>query len=607
MQSVYDAVLFDLDQVNTYSEIVLEVMNKALNSKSYLLFISKEKCWDNIKHFIPTNNKGKIFYFIKNSSTLFYDYDQFFLRKQKLTLHSEKEIVEILKRKTKSQNILKINEIKNISSINSISNKVRLVPAISIGDISRDSYASKLAFFMKNKKDIRKKLERINLETINDNHAINLEDFSSLLAQDGGLSFCDYELIILKKEESNHPIFNLFEVDCFRNKRKYCYNTDKGVVLRGPNNYYYNLCYIEENENSIIKPSIIFELPLAFLKKAVKELLNYKLDLNKISDMKVYLAVLDVLRNLITIQLYYFVKIKAENKNILYVFNDGNGKKNKEVDKLYNLLKNIYHLYLDSLYGFNKYTYENQLIELIENTLELQNEIIFSNYKVEKSKQFYKMRNWRETDNVIENIISISTSIDSLRKNGGKQSNYLYWGLNYGSLDLAILSEVISAYKGFPNSRSGIIIVNKSYSDVYNDDLSSMKGEFISEINSKNSFEAILIDDNIVSGKSLQAGINILALYYTTPKNAFVIRYPDIGRINQMNGPNDNCRTDLDLFDNYIRGLLYSTSFTKICDVELQSSYFDRMGVFDSMKQQTINYLFKNQIYCFNSLIDLRR
>ncbi len=461
---------------------------------------------------------------------------------------------------------------------------------------SKEEYAVKLARYINNNNSAR--LERKYLNRIKENFNFKIKSFNEIFdVSTGAIAFDDHEVILLKNKNKNHLLFSLFEVNIFENKLKYAYNKRDRIILRGPNNYYFNMAYMEKYTKEEVRKSS--EMIKSFLNSSYKEVKNQTLDIyNEKADLKCTLAILDIIRNLLTIILYYFAKIEEDDSIIIFY----SGLDNKSIIyKTYKLLLDVYKAIYDVLFIKNQMNIKESLISLITNTIELEC-IIQKNKNIKLNLKTVRM--WRETDYIIENIISIREALIEIKKENKTviKDEVNVFGVNYGSIDLAILTKVVAEKLKYNNINCGILLINSSYDDLYNKKCINLKCKVIPKTESTTK-KNIVIDDNIVSGKSFETAVKIISKNIRIPIAGIIIRPPQINRINQMFTKRNNSRVRIELFDAYIKGLKGKSFFSKLCDDKKNESFLDRLNVFDEIKQSVRTELYKNGLYYEESYV----
>ena len=139
------------------------------------------------------------------------------------------------------------------------------------------------------------------------------------------------------------------------------------------------------------------------------------------------------------------------------------------------------------------------------------------------SKQF---RAFREIDNFAQNYITVSSSVDSEKNEIG------LCGLCYGGIELPILYKVINnnitdiSLLNFNNNASGYKKKQSVKLRFFN--IEDYGGIEIVGIDKTKKY--VLLDDNLMTGKTMQLAINCMYDLGIKIDNLIVVRYPGINR-----------------------------------------------------------------------------
>ena len=211
---------------------------------------------------------------------------------------------------------------------------------------------------------------------------------------------------------------------------------------------------------------------------------------------------------------------------------------------------------------------------------------------------------YREIDNFAENFI---TCYYALQKNLDF-NNYSFCGLSYGGIELPMIMKLLN--KEFKdiyvlkfNSRIDGYTQKQSFELRYFD-ISKIGGMILTGINL--SRKVILLDDNLLTGKTMQLAITTLYDLGLDVSNVLAVRYPSVNRISQMFLPNHGA-VDYRLFFEFIQGLYFPSpySWRDFCS---DNNYTDSLGVFDLNRHKILECLLKNGDYSKNSeVMQLRR
>lgn len=410
----------------------------------------------------------------------------------------------------------------------------------------------------------------------------------------GSVYLKDIDTVLLKKENPKHIIFKVFDIDCANKDRIYTCNLNDRVLLRGPQNYYYGFCYTNDLDLTIKEVTNSMKYVMQFIKKAVQ--FSYNDFSNKnILDLKFILAILDIVRNSVITNLFLYL-MDENNIYDLYVYNENN---NEIANKLYNYLTKI----------------ENKIIQITENNknldikdllieyLKIQNEVINETKKNANKFErdlYIRFRKNREADNVLENILCIKYAVDDIvkcRSNELKKNNIYLIGINYGSIELVNILSILLKNKGI-NCYSANIM--KKFRTVFIE--STNKQKYIINKSIIPNSQYIVIDENIMTGKTINNAIDFCKTKKLNLLDIIVISYPLVSRINNFNLKNSN--EYIKFFKN-IKGMLIKNNYSKLLKIrdDFNFPYMDSLGTFDLKKYILLKNLYKNGVYTKGSSV----
>ena len=110
------------------------------------------------------------------------------------------------------------------------------------------------------------------------------------------------------------------------------------------------------------------------------------------------------------------------------------------------------------------------------------------------------------------------------------------------------------------------------------------------------------MDDNILSGKTVQLALTALYDVGINTDSVVIVRYPSINRVNQMFMTGHGAVAHSKFFS-FVKGLCFPSPYTWR-DENRVSKYEDSLGVFDLNREKILKCLYKNHDYLENSEVD---
>lgn len=504
-------------------------------------------------------------------------------------------------------------------------NMLKLYPTICLERPSEDIYLPRLA--MSESKNITANRDTYEYYQNmlryalmgSDKHNSNVWDYID--ENTGGFYIHDAEYELLKVIKPDHILFKIYDRNkkCSATKQpglKFAIKTDSGLLLRGPFNYYYGLSF-RSADSSNIKLGFLQSLNqnrVHFFKTCINAIkgggyINIKDSIVR----RVLLGIMDSIRDYLLLLINIHLQEYAGKNDKLYVFVS----KDRDLYELYCLAKeNLIHMYnclfdnIDANFTWNFLRFITDKILPITRAAEKYFEGL-KNYDYKKG-----CRVWREIDSFYENVIAVDTSINKmLYECGFEKKEVLLYGIRYGSLELPIIAAMLFEvkYKYFNIKYSvGAMCLKTNYGNNHNSELSTKRT--LSSINRRgintNNYFHILMDDNLVTGRTLQLAVNMLINRNIYPEKIVVVRYPAINRIKHMFLPNHGA-PDPDLFWEYIYGLTSPTPYSRLnCPYSYRKNpkekYLDELGEFNKTRTFVLNLLYKNGIYALNGEVGQR-
>lgn len=487
--------------------------------------------------------------------------------------------------------------ITGVNGTLSLLKRVKLLPTICLEHATQGDYTE--AYAKVEKKINQCKNNRIayfnalvNNKFFISNGINGLFDSSS-----GSIKIPMYEWIAIP---NNNPLKQLW----LTNKDlSLCYSMrdNENILLRGSRVYYYFLSQRTHDGNTredITTKKMIYEWlnnNKEFLSKSLLAI-NNTTDINSLDNTKMILGLIDNIRNYLLILLNQ--RIVSNNLQKSLMLNLEMIPKDSLIHKIYNNLLNAEKL-MENI-SFNKnYTINCINIEnLIRSAILITNEFKLEIDKEPENKNYSKdFRAYREIDNFAENFITCYLTL----KKDSDIFNKGICGVCYGGLELPIIM------KSIDNRISDVSILKFSknvtgyakkqslelrFFDIY-------KAGGIEQFGIDKKKKYILLDDNLLTGKTMQLAITSLYDMGIDVNKLVVVRYPGVNRISQMFMPNHGA-IDYKHFFDFIDGLYFPSPYSWRDPYSL-NPYEDSIGVFDLNRRKILECLVKNGDYSKDS------
>lgn len=396
---------------------------------------------------------------------------------------------------------------------------------------------------------------------------------------------------------NNTPLKKLWSLTINGNL-SYCLRDNNSYLLRGSKTYYYFLANRQKinGKDFTTYDNVIewYENYTIFFESA-KTAISQTSTLNSISDKKLILGILDNSRNYLLVQLNQSIYNKYEKENILYKLNSRNS---NNINEIYNVLSSTIDLMKKITFEENYKISKSELFYLLDRISSIL--LISKNdfFEREETKDYSKeFRTYREIDNFAENF----TTIKMCEEKNPIIVNQSVCGMSYGGIELPII------YKSINSNIKDVLILkfNKNVSGYSNKQLVQLRrfninkyGGLITNDKITNN-DLILLDDNVLTGKTLQLAINSLYDMNFNTNRISIVRFPGINRTDQMFFKNHGA-VDFNLFFDYITGLCYPSPYSWR-DENNFDQYLDSLGVFDLNRKKITECLIKNHDYRTNS------
>ena len=139
-------------------------------------------------------------------------------------------------------------------------------------------------------------------------------------------------------------------------------------------------------------------------------------------------------------------------------------------------------------------------------------------------------------------------------------------GMVYGGIELPLLAKNILSKQQCDVDSSAILIKKNSYNEMNSDDffetVIKQKLNIVGNRDYKKGFN-VISDDNVLTGVTLQAALELFFANDIYINNLAVVRYPSINRIEHMFAK-ERGAIDTTKFTTYIKGLIFPSPYSKI-------------------------------------------
>lgn len=307
---------------------------------------------------------------------------------------------------------------------------------------------------------------------------------------------------------------------------------------------------------------------MEFFKEAYSIMKDYKIK-NLPDDLKLMLGLLDNMRNVALINLNAsIISEYPESKSILLSFDTY--MKNDEIKGWFDICNSIYDQMENMCFSKEKTdNYSAQISEILNKMMEKYPQIVskvISKEDLELNKRCF--RTYREIDNFMENFITMNLTIGKLET---ENKNFLdkevnFSGMVYGGLELPLLARNILLKQQCDVDTSAILIKKSGYNQLHSDDFfEDLIKQDLSIVGSRKYGQGfnVVSDDNVLTGATLQAALELLFSSNIYVNNLAVVRYPSINRIEHMFAK-DRGAIDTTKFTTYIKGLIFPSPYSKI-------------------------------------------
>lgn len=478
------------------------------------------------------------------------------------------------------------NILKGSSATNFLLKNAKILPAICLEHATEHNYLKSYSATEKHLQHINnirmKAYDEIVNTIFNDYDGVN-----SLFDNTGSVKFrmCDWELI------PTGNVLKEFWNKNLNNSYHYILKDEDSVLLRGSQTYYYIMAHRDKdiaNHELIINWLENYNKFFSEAHIAIEE----TAELDDTNNKKMILGILDNARNYLLIMLNEHIKNMHSQTSTLL-----NLEKLSSTSKEYYMYSDLIDVEkLMSEISFNTdYRIDSKEISDILNKmirLSKMCNLDFLKSSLQKDDYSKDFRVYREIDSFAENYITVK-SCNQERTN----ENLAFCGIAYGGIELPILQKSLNK-----NIEDVLVLQFSDYASNYKKkqsielryfDIEKNGGIVIDGID-KNK-DCILMDDNLMTGKSIQIALNIMKDIGINVSGIDIVRYPGTNRVNHMFLKNHGA-VNLSLFHEYINGLCFPCPYS-YKDPHSKSDYNDSLGVFDLNRKKIVECIVKNGDY----------
>lgn len=489
------------------------------------------------------------------------------------------------------------NIITGVNGTLSLLRQVKLLPTICLEHATRGEYARAYARVEKQMKQGKNnKISYFN--SLINNKFLTVDGINDLFdSSSGSVKIPMYEWISIPDDNLLKQLWHVS--DDFG----LCYSMydNENILLRGHLIYYYFLAHRihdGDTKEDITTKEMVDEWlnnNIDFFSRALVAINNVS-DINDLNNVKMVLGLIDNIRNYLLVLLNQQIVSNDVEKNIM--LNLETTSEDSLIYKIYKTLLNVERL-MENIafncdYKINCFSLEN----LIRNIILITNGFRLDFYKQTRKENYSKdFRAYREIDNFAENFITCYLTLQ-------KDSTLIdksVCGICYGGLELPIIlksiDDIISDVSILKFNKSVTGYAKKQSLELRFFDIFKVGGISLLGIDRQKKY--IILDDNLLTGKTMQLVIATLYDMGIDVDKIVVVRYPGVNRISQMFMPNHGA-IDYRHFFEFIEGLYFSSPYSWR-DQNSISPYEDSLGVFDLNRRKILECLAKNGGYSENS------
>ena len=410
----------------------------------------------------------------------------------------------------------------------------------------------------------------------------------------GAVYFKDYEIELM----GDNKFKKLFLTKNTDGSYLYALPLDTGMMMRGVDTYYYFIAQTSRFQNySYNHINEWYRNYSKFLIDSLNIINDY--EINNQYDLRMLLALVDNVRNYILLLLNSELVINGRYKNNIYFIDES---KDDEIDN-YAKLVDLYQHIINSICLGSKLENDvkSSIKELIKNTLVMSKETI---YKIKKQPETLLKKclcKNREMDHYFENLIGCDYAFNSIFI---KDDEINLISLLYGGLELPFI--VKNSNLIFSKINIGLSYQNKgdylTRQKVNKYEYVDLDNKEYGSVNKK--LSTIILDDNIMSGVTMQLLYNELKYHDYNIKCLMALRHPDLNRLAQIK--HFNQVVNIDLVDKYIYGFLFETPYTKIIENTNYNNLFtNRLNFYSVPSKVFLESMYLNGLFIIDSEVDI--
>lgn len=475
----------------------------------------------------------------------------------------------------------------------------KFVPLVCIENFDKNKFEKHLAEIdCEYSKYYKSTLEKYNL-IFNKNFEVTGGVDDIVEKYSGGIIFQDYEWFLME----NNSLKALFECRDSNDSNIYSTQLDNGIMLRGAEVYYYFVCFA--NRYKYTTKDIVYKWiknTEVFINKVEEALNNF--EVKNAFDRRLLLGVIDNIRN---------IELLAFNAAIITYYEGDNVVTNiqkEEPEYIYSWEK-IIESTLNGLKDICMNNKENSAIKdevvgIIAKVKKLYPKTM--NYVVDNNEEGLTFEKCcgllRDADNFWENYIVIEESIQAITAKKKIEKPIELIGILTGGVELPFIAKMI--LKSTYNVNISYAYQNNGmYMDKQEIDMNfyynNIKCDYYSYYNGK---EVIIIDDNIMSGLTMQLVVNELVVQGVEVNEIISIFRPDLNRISQIE--HFNKVYNYEGIGKLIYGMLGKLYYTKISEkFSYLDMFTDGMGMYSQRISSYVIPLYKNRCFKKDSYVDV--